>query len=273
MTEFMDWFFKKSKEKAFYGHAGRPGKVGGSVPASSAMSMTTGAAAVARMAGQPGKISGSNPTAPAAVSKPKPASSGYSDVLTAETKANFEKAHQPWIDSLSEDEARSVKRYTAAKYQEINGALRGDRLPASDEIDNDITRIDSALEKATLPEDVLLHRSVVSRRLGKMLKEGDLQVGSTLADKGFVSTSLEGPTVEGLSKMTSYENNFAMRIKAKKGSKGGYLAAYGKDNRDKMIVVFVFEQEVLIPRNTTMKIAGVTKLVNGAVVLDMEYGD
>jgi len=34
MTEFMDWFFKKSKEKAFYGHAGRPGKVGGSVPAS-----------------------------------------------------------------------------------------------------------------------------------------------------------------------------------------------------------------------------------------------
>ena len=54
MTEFFDWFFKKEREKAFYGHAGRPGKVGGSVPASSAMSRTTGAAAVARMAGKPG---------------------------------------------------------------------------------------------------------------------------------------------------------------------------------------------------------------------------
>jgi len=68
-VEFMDWFFKKAKEKAFYGHAGRPGHVGGSVPASSAMSRTTGAAAVARMQGVAGsKIGGANP---AVAVKPK----------------------------------------------------------------------------------------------------------------------------------------------------------------------------------------------------------
>jgi len=59
-NEFFDWFFSKGKkEKAFYGHAGRPGKVGGSVPASSGMSRTTGTAAIARMQGVAGsKIGG-----------------------------------------------------------------------------------------------------------------------------------------------------------------------------------------------------------------------
>lgn len=52
MNDFLNWFFGMTEEeKAFYGHAGRPGKRGGSVPASSAMSMTTGRAAVERMQG------------------------------------------------------------------------------------------------------------------------------------------------------------------------------------------------------------------------------
>lgn len=63
MNDFLNWFFGMTEEeKAFYGHAGRPGKRGGSVPASSAMSMTTGRAAVERMQGNPkSRIASANP--------------------------------------------------------------------------------------------------------------------------------------------------------------------------------------------------------------------
>lgn len=93
--------------------------------------------------------------------------------------------HGEYIKNLSDEESKSIRRYTGSYYDSINKTLREG---VSVEEDQDIFRIHKAISEApSTTKDVKVFRTMT-------LKDQDLELlqqGSIFTDKGFVSTSLD----------------------------------------------------------------------------------
>lgn len=141
----------------------------------------------------------------------------------------------------------AVEIYTGMEgaYQ-VNDFLRRGRLqtrsgkPIDDpkllaKVQNGIERIDRAFEHpdAKLPADVRLFRGLRSKR--------DYEVGGTIVDPAYQSTSLTRETLDMFGRGTIYE------IHARAGQRGLSTAATS---------FFVAEEEILLPRNTKFRIVG-----------------
>jgi hypothetical protein len=70
------------------------------------------------------------------------------------------------------------------------------------------------------------------------IKKGKLRVGSTITDKGFVSTSLNNP----------FSGNVRMKINVPKGTPAIYINGSTK---------YTGEEEVLLPRDLPMRVKSI----------------
>ncbi|PYI57031.1 ADP-ribosyltransferase [Paenibacillus flagellatus] len=126
------------------------------------------------------------------VDSPNPPKSGIIDQISyrkfsnvAELKEWENKVTPPWLDSLSEDERKSIVRYTGSSYVEINENLRnGGGQERYDEL---ARYISAGINKFELKDNITVYRGMRSNIFG--VPAEDL-VGVEFTEKAFWSTSM-----------------------------------------------------------------------------------
>ena len=127
-----------------------------------------------------------------------------------------QKASQPITNAnqLSSSQADAIQRYTGPdEYKNINNSLRG-LEQATPENSEAISQMKSALDRASLPQDMTLYRGTSTDSLGalKNLSPEEL-VGKTFTESGFMSTSADYSIAR-----YHFTGNMKMTIHAPQGS-------------------------------------------------------
>lgn len=153
------------------------------------------------------------------------------------------------MDTLSKAEKQAVDDYSTIHYSDINNALRRPArtdVPESYKKINEQTRrealeraavLDGALAKGSLARDVTVYRGTTLSAYGG----SPPAVGSTLVDRGFLSTSTSRGVAE------SFSHDAVLEIRAKKGAPAV----------DVSHVAGGAESEVLLNRGAGLKVRGV----------------
>lgn len=135
----------------------------------------------------------------------------------------------PKLLPLSISELDSLAEYQGIDWHEtINTALREDS-PRCREIEQRIHEIDSAIQKSSLPVDLVVYRGCVEVD-GERMRKDEL-----FYDKAFLSTSMSYGIAKDFNKGTMIE------VTVPKGTKGIYM--------DELKKPFGMEAELLLPRN------------------------
>lgn len=138
-----------------------------------------------------------------------------------------------WLQGISQAEKEGVYRYTSNAYRDMNGYLRG--FQPSTKYPKEIEACKSALQKASLPQDVITRRGsdynmLDSLGVGKITPESKGNfIGAIVEDKGFASTS---PSPKG-----GFSGDIEYIIKVPKGSQAMYVDSISR---------FQGEEELLI---------------------------
>ena len=171
--------------------------------------------------------------------------------------------------NLSQSQKESLDEY------KISSAEMAARLRSGDDKTDGykIRDIDKAINKAALRDDVLLMRGVDANGVKSMgIKDTSIEglkslIGETIRDKAYLSTTTDKSTMDKFigtkNGLRSSETGIGMLIQASAGSKALPMsAAKSKHGGD--------ESEFILPRNTELKITGVTSL-QGVNYLVCEY--
>ena len=145
---------------------------------------------------------------------------------------------------FTEEEREAWAEYTYNGYMEINAYHRTgdyDRRP-SERLDMYTQALDQYTSRNSLDRDVTVYRSVGTGATAARLSQPQ-RVGEVFTDAGFMSTSL---TPAGAA-FLAHQGDTApvMRIRAPRGTRYGI----GTD----------YEQELILPRNTGVRITGVSR--------------
>ena len=164
-----------------------------------------------------------------------------------------EKHWKQWAEDLPPDQYSSVRGYAGSDYVPINDHLRkGAKVPShyagSTTFPDRIQHIDHAISRASVPDDVIVYRGIKTRRAIPLAK----MKGKTIVDKGFVSTTLDRE--KAFSFVGGADEIFICKIRVPKGTKAGYLGL--KE------FPYASEQELLLGRNTKLKVLGTSKGVS-----------
>ena len=167
----------------------------------------------------------------------------------------FSKEVDKWQKSLTDQELEALVQYTNGEegtFESINNYLwsGGENYYA-----DDIKALDKAISKFNLNEDIVVYR-------GTEGADFDLSKGSIITQKGFTSTSTSFETAE--SYVNSVESEWMEKPTVLKITvpKGKGRAAFVANT-----ATFVPEEsEVLLKRNSKLKITG-TQKVNGRTVV------
>lgn len=185
-------------------------------------------------------------------------SCGYREFQTAEEAEEWADTHYADLLSMNpEDELyRIISYYTGSWYKCLNELLRVcppldspafERINFAEREDEkqEILKINSVLNRYSLPENIIVYRYTHLRDLIKMTCKYIPRNGLCFSDKAFVSTTL----VKGLLEQFSRENRCTcvLKICLPKGMSGAYVSF----KTDKTLLN---EQEFLLPPNIKMKI-------------------
>ena len=155
--------------------------------------------------------------------------------------------------SLSQSIKNAIKEYTGPAYAQINGALRtGKKLGSNKQ--NVVNKLNEAFAQpeAKANENFTVYRGITSSQLQH------LAMGSTITDKGFVSTSSD---VNEAKKFAGAAGAL-MEIRVKKGQPAMSV---------KNMSAFPSEMEVMLPANTSFKVVGKKIGPEGRPVLIVDY--
>lgn len=155
--------------------------------------------------------------------------------------------------SLSQSIKNAIKEYTGPAYAQINGALRtGKKLGSNKQ--NVVNKLNEvfAQPEAKANENFTVYRGITSSQLQH------LAMGSTITDKGFVSTSSD---VNEAKKFAGTAGAL-MEIRVKKGQPAMSV---------KNTSAFPSEMEVMLPANTSFKVVGKKIGPEGRPVLIVDY--
>jgi hypothetical protein len=164
--------------------------------------------------------------------------------------ARFDAQVAKATEKLSVAEKDALDAYSGSAFVNINSTLRGapisplqQKIP-SEQIDKFTRDIDSAIQKTALAEDTVLWR-------GGAFPTADLQKGSVVSDRGFISCSLE----EGIAmSFNRQENMKTWQISVPKGTKCALMYNYGDSNE----IYASAEAEVILPRGSQFRVTGIT---------------
>jgi hypothetical protein len=153
------------------------------------------------------------------------------------------------VDSVTDAEKWAIQNYTGSQSTVTNEYYRKGRTEKNEAIEELSRDLDSAIDKASLKENVMLYRGAGYPALGRemamdILNNGNASkyIGYTIQDKGYMSTSLGA--------MSRFDSDVVFQIKAPKGTKGLYVEDW---------TATMGENEVILPRGTTLKIVDIVK--------------
>jgi len=151
-----------------------------------------------------------------------------------------------WATGLAEEERDAVFDWVGSYYDNVNDVMRGQKSirdywgDAQLKVEETVPRLDSLLDKASMPLTVSTKRAIC--RTAKCVEVyGALEPGDEFTDNGYVATGLTG-VPGGWDRRPIQANVIIPR-----GSKAAYLDATGK-GRD--------EFEVLIQRGARFRVVG-----------------
>lgn len=153
-----------------------------------------------------------------------------------------------WQSSLSQGELMTLRAYAGGRAHEpINAELRA----SGGNVDNlsegtraDVNDLDSALERAEIPEDIKAYRIMSDPAMLQAHADGDL-VGRTFIDDGYTSTTINPKFLKGVSEDVEGTQIQAL-INVPKGTKGAYLGEASMNPE---------EGEVLLRRGTAFQVS------------------
>lgn len=193
-----------------------------------------------------------------------PAESQYREIQGGAKEFNaWGKEHfGEWLDELPDDERLALKQYKSAFYGETNTMLRGLQdtrgvlgQKVVQRIKDRIAKLDAALKRTGVPEDVTVFRGFDHDGLRKMFDDGTL-VGTEYSDKAYMSTSVS-PKV---AKQFARKSKMVAEIRVPKGTRGAYVE--GIDTSLK-------EYELLLARGTKFRVVEARKN-KGVIEMVME---
>lgn len=151
---------------------------------------------------------------------------------------------EAWADSLSGEERSAISAYTGTAYANINAVLRGIDSRFTEGNHQRAKNIHSALSRARLPADCVVHRGTSRAALGRLADMPDQAlVGHVISDDGFMSTSLK--------KEDAFGGEVQLEIHAPKGSRAAYVGSISQLGHH--------ESEVLFDCGQDMRITGVRR--------------
>jgi hypothetical protein len=169
-------------------------------------------------------------------------------------------------------ERAAVSEYRGAAYAPMNSVLRGQKELYGDPIgqalkeygytkktlNEEMRHLDSAISKSKVPENIVVHRGM------RLPENPESLLGAHITDKAYVSTSLEKGVAQGF-RPGQPPPSAVVSIKVPKGATGIYVDA---------AMQHLWERELLLPRNTKIKITKVSKtrilLSGGDYLWDLE---
>jgi len=213
-------------------------------------------------AGAGGKFNGKQVSAmgskPAA-SKPEPTKPAEAPKVeagnaTAPPKAT---AGKPQSSKLSANEKSALSSYSGDDFLRINKELREGK--GAD--DPTVQRIDSAIEKSSVPAGTTLYRGMSKEAAKQLFPGGSIDKGMVISDPSFASTSKSSGTAN-----TFGFGGVMLKIETGNNAKGLDMAPHSRNTS---------EQEVLLPRNAKMRVLGVIppKALGHPVIVRVAYGD
>ena len=177
----------------------------------------------------------------------------------------FLKISDLWVKKLTEDEIDGIRGYTDYRSYNINDDLRKGLYDKSKWKDQ-IQKIDSAISKFDLPDDIMVYRGTNIMEFGKQLNDfEDMKSleGRTIALPAFTSTSTKIDIAD-----KEFDGEIIVQLKVKKGiGKGAYvdyLTYMNPDNEEDR------ESEFLLKRNSQLKIKKVSQRDDGKIIVEAE---
>lgn len=170
---------------------------------------------------------------------------GASDDISESSLLAVERSAAAWLDTLTRQERWAVQFYSGIGSGIINPSLRAGLPPdggdsyLTDSVNNLMSGLDSALDKAVIPDTVTVYRGL------KNVTIDSVSVGGTLTDKAYVSTTLNKDIAVNFS-----NTHTLMAITIPKGSRGAYIERV-TDKKG--------EHEILLPRGQSFIITAVEK--------------
>lgn len=129
---------------------------------------------------------------------------------------------ESWVETLTEEEKRAVSDYGYNYLSaECNGYLRGETDKYSDyqldAIKEQIRKLDQAIEKGSIPDDMRLYRGVGRDYLGIDFSNPEALIGKTVKEGGFMSVSGESEVAE------TYGRGVVLDMNVPKGTHAAYV--------------------------------------------------
>lgn len=163
-------------------------------------------------------------------------------LLKSNDEDKFNDWYHKWRKKLTAEEVEGVRTYTGSAYRIMNGYLRGtiSKSDAGKYYLNSIDMCKKALEKSSLPEEVIVRRGSSYGSIKRLLNEASKDImdvsreyqkyiGSVVEDKGFLSTS---PDPYG-----GFSDDVEYIIKVPKGAQAMYVDLMSKHQGEKELLI------------------------------------
>ena len=227
---------KGSSRSGNWGHTGKAGMHGGSDSGGGHSQVSS-----SKVPGGKGKAKPK--PKPKAKGKLKPKKVEKKPKVTDSQKTEYQKLFdKEWEGRLDEKEVDAIEHYTTGGYYDISSYLRrGNKRPmysSLEELESSIEEIDEALERSSIPQDVVVYRGTRTTHFQ------DVEVGDVIVDRSFVSTTTDRGLAEEV--YVGGKKSMLVEIKVPKGSKGaavGSVSMFGSN-----------EREVLLARDTAFRV-------------------
>ena len=163
-------------------------------------------------------------------------------LLKSNDEDKFNDWYRKWRKKLTAEEVEGVRTYTGSAYRTMNGYLRGiiSKSDAGKYYLDSIDMCKKALEKSSLPEEVIVRRgssygsikrllNEASKDIMDVSKEYQKYIGTVVEDKGFLSTS---PDPYG-----GFSDDVEYIIKVPKGAQAMYVDLMSKHQGEKELLI------------------------------------
>lgn len=197
-------------------------------------------------------IVGQNTAANTETETPSSQESGndFKTLNTVKSKREFASTYDTWESSLSKPEHAAVRKYVMAHSINFNQYLRtGEKTWGEQATRAEYKALDSAIEKSSIPESVVLYRGAPEIFFGG--KNPKSLIGKTISDKGYVSTSMSDHVAK------VYSEGVICKIRCRAGSKGCYIDKIGFGEPTDFSNDH--NNEIVLPRNSRFKVLSVEK--------------